>query len=538
MHLSNAGNTISLVGGNVQLNNSATVIASGGRVNVVAAAGAGELTFDAAGLLANIDLTSIAVPMGDVSIDGGGIAVGGPVGGKISIRAATLELTSSAQLLANVTGPTDSLGIDIATTGDISLAPGTIAANSFGDVRAGPISIAANGILLDGTGQPAFTVGVFSAAFAAGQGGDINIRAGSVKMLGGANILAGSTAMGNAGSVSLNVTSDVHLDGSSSLVAFALGAGQGGTVTVNSGSIELTNGASISASSTSTGDAGRITLGANSIAVDDTGGTTTIAGIIANAFNANTAARAGQISISAGSLSVTQGANITASTKGTGPAGTINLSGGSVVLDQGTSPLLTGVSAMTQNQTAGGPGGTININTASLQILGGAAVSADTEGTGPAGTINVNVSALSIDGRGLAVNDMPLLGTGLLARSFSLPSLNAAAGGITVLADTISLLNGGQINVESYSHAGGGTASITARQSFTADGRGTHALHRRGSRCADRRDRGQYRGRFPCRVALWRRGPGRIGIWRGRRRRDPRANQRFAPGRLCEVNPS
>src|SRR6202000_3488150 len=135
------------------------VQAPGGRVNLVSAASSGELTFDAAALLAQIDLTPGAPALGDVALSNSGISVNGPGGGRVSVRAGTFEMNAS-EIAAATTGATDGLGIDIIASGAVSMTGSAIVTDSSGAGKAGPVNVTASAITIDGTGQPALASGI------------------------------------------------------------------------------------------------------------------------------------------------------------------------------------------------------------------------------------------------------------------------------------------------------------------------------------------------------------------------------------------
>ncbi len=463
-----SGATLSLVGGDVQIVNG-TIQAPGGRVNLVATASAGELTFDATSLLASIDLTPGAQTLGDVLLNTSSIGVSGSGGGRVSVRAATLEMNGSA-IFASPSDVLDGLGVDILLTGNATLAPGLIVTDSSGAGRAGPVSITAAGITIDGTGQPPFTTGISAAAASSGAGGDIHLQTGSLKIMAGSVVFAGSLGGGAGGNINVDATGGVQLDGGS-ILATASATGGAGNVTLAAGSLQLTHDGTISASTSSMGNAGRITIDAGSVSVDNTGSSNINVGILAGSFAGSAGGKAGDIVIRTGSLSLTEGGIISASTFGFGAAGSVSITGGSVVLDEGASSNFTGLFALSFSSGAGGAAGTVSVNASSLQILGGAVISADSQGNGAAGSIDVTAANLLIDGRGLGLLQTPLSATGLLTNSNN--SDSAASGGrITVQTANLSLIDGGLISADSLRGGNAGNVTVNATQSISLDGKG------------------------------------------------------------------
>ena len=349
-------------------------------------------------------------------------------------------------------------------------------------------------------------------------------------MLGGSAIFAGSFDAGKSGSVTIQATGEVNLSGGGSILTPAIASGDGGDISISARSITLTGGATLSSSADSTGNAGNITLNASSISLDNLGGSDPGIGITAGSLSSTAGGHGGHVDITADSLSLTEGAVIDVSTGGLGDAGSVAIHGGVITLDSGASTAFTGIDARSFNSTLsrGGSAGSVSLAGTSLQILGGSAVTTDSASNAPVGSLNVNVSDLTIDGRGVFPSAIDA--TGLLARSTGSSGL-ATGGLLTVQANRITLLGGGQISTESLGGGPGGTLTLTASQSIMLDGQnadpftGIFADAAGGGGSAERWENSDFCREYDC---LRRRGSQRQHVWQRRQRCGVHYNLRLA----------
>ena len=105
-----AGNVISMVGGDIQVD-AAQVSAAGGRVNLISAGAPGEVVLNAADPASTADVSSLS-QLGAVQASTSTVAVDGQGGGIIAVRADGLTLANSL-LSAQTYGGIDGGGVDI-----------------------------------------------------------------------------------------------------------------------------------------------------------------------------------------------------------------------------------------------------------------------------------------------------------------------------------------------------------------------------------------------------------------------------------------
>ncbi len=442
---STAGQNLGQDAGNIRVNASESISASGGSTiesNTYGQGNAGNVTIQA----------------GDVAFDGVGSQgfstgvttttfgnslpgfIGDRKGGDINITARSLSLTNGAALnaIVNGWGNGGSVNINVSnavtfdgvgsnkspsgaaislnsgigkggdiniTTGSLSLTNGAVLlAYTFGQGDAGNVRINArdavtfDGVGSNGDGSRAFTsVG----SGAVGKGGDINISTGSLSLTNGAELSSSTSGQGNAGNVRINTRDAVTFDGVGSnrfrsgaftLVDFGA-VGKGGDINISTSTLSLTNGAGMSSSTLGQGDAGNVSINARD-AFTATGANSAVASIVSREARG----KGGDINITTGSLSLTNGAELLADTSGQGDAGNIRINARDVVTFDGLDS--NGYSSgafSTANSGAVGKGGDINIDPTRLTITNGAGVVVDSQGSGRGGNLNVQAGYLTLD---------------------------------------------------------------------------------------------------------------------------------------------
>ncbi|MEM9089342.1 MAG: filamentous hemagglutinin N-terminal domain-containing protein [Cyanobacteria bacterium P01_F01_bin.53] len=349
--------------------------------------------------------------------------------------------------------------------------------------------------------------------------GDIQIQAGqSVQLLPGSSIFSlpsdmdGLDNTGNTGNIDIQATDTILLENS---VVLSQAEGNAGDVNFSTQKIILdgTNGASLLGSDTrpfSTGDAGDITLKANE-SIDLIGNQPgpfilltqqppTLEGIIAQSFG-NTTIQAssfgvgssGNITVNTDNLTLRNGAFL-ANTVGFGSpestSGDININADDIQLS-GLAAIATGSlgnqdsgalnirsNRITLNDGAGigvssvlgnGDAGELHIETQDLTVSGGSAIAANTAGDGSGGLLNIQAQSITVEGT-LADGTVP---STLLTDVF--PTSTGAGGELRLQADTLQVLNGGQIRASTQGPQDAGNLDITAGQ-VTVSGTSTRGV--------------------------------------------------------------
>ncbi|BAY45168.1 filamentous hemagglutinin outer membrane protein [Scytonema sp. HK-05] len=174
-------------------------------------------------------------------------------GGDINIRAASFSVTDGAQLQSAIfynprtraAGRGDAGNVNIDVTGGVTIA-------GVNKVPSGIFSLVSSG-------------GV-------GNGGNINITAGSFSLIDGAQVFASTKEKGNAGTIQINATDGVRISGtnstngsSSELSTETYSSGRGGDIIINTRTFTVSDGAVLNTGTFNDGNGGNIKVTANRV---------------------------------------------------------------------------------------------------------------------------------------------------------------------------------------------------------------------------------------------------------------------------------
>jgi filamentous hemagglutinin family protein len=411
-----SGKSLTLVGGNVSLDGG-SLVAPSGRVDLGGLAGSGtielnedrSLTFPEGAARADIQLKNASE-----------INVRASDNGNIAITSRNLNISGGSLLRAGIESgmgtPQDEAGnININTTDNITITDGSLIANA---VRTN----------------------------AQGQGGDVNIIAGSLFISDSSQVNALTQGRGSAGSVTIAVRDTLSFNNSSgsfSTVADTA-VGNAGIIKITAKLLFLTNGSQITASTFGQGNGGVINLNVlDSIFLDNSN--------IINRVSSSGVGNAGQINITGASLALNNESLLSASTAGQGNGGAINLNiQESISLDNSSIFNVVG-------STGVGNAGAINVIAKSVLLTNNSQLTASTFGQGNSGVINLNIQdGIFLDNSSIFNN-----------------VVNGAVGNggkINITTSSLSLVNGSQIVASTFSQGNAGGISITAKNNISLDG--------------------------------------------------------------------
>jgi filamentous hemagglutinin family protein len=514
------GKSLLLVGGNVSVDGSG-LRAYDGRIELTGLAAPGDIELNMMG-----DILSLNIPkdvtLADVFLSNNtGVSVFGAVGGNIAINAHNIDINSSSLFAGIAKGKGNSTNQagditlnatgNITLTGNFSSIDNRVDENATGN--AGNIRISANSLTLkDDASLSTYTFGngnggtvfvqvndavtledgdIFSTveAGAVGNGGDINIQAGSLSLTDSAQLLTAIRAgennlpagRGNGGNVNIDIRGAVTFanpqPGLTNGIASQVGigaVGNGGDVTIIAGSLDITGSSEIQGSTFGKGNAGNITIKTtDSVMLDGAdaadAGKRIFSRIMAS-VQEGAEGNAGNINITTDTLKLTNGAFLTNSTSGKGNAANITINARDISFD-------TRSRASSNVYKSGvGNGGEIRITTNSLSLTNGAEISSDVLGQGNAGNIFIDAKgSVKIDG--ILVDAGKFDGTNLDFDSWSNISSDllgvdtvGKAGNIQITTPSLSLTNSGQITSTSGGQGNGGNITINARDNVLIDG--------------------------------------------------------------------
>ena len=426
--------------------------------------------------------------------------------GNLRISAATLDLTGDPN-----TGRYTAIAsraFSSGAAGSIDIAADTIALSNNAFINApalasgagGSVSIRAGTLqLLDNGGQAFISTGTF----ATGEGGHLIVHADSLLARGGPHGFTGlaSTIQGTVGASlragDINVTAGnlTLLDGAQISSSIFQGSGQGGSIEINANTVQVAGlnpfgfPAGIFSSAqgiNALGKAGDIHVVAGEVNLADRGQ-------ISSALYSGSPAQAGNISIQAGVVDIrSRGFIAAASFFGTGSAGNLDIAANQITLVgvlNTTDPILTDFTGLSAG-TTDGPGGRIRVSAGQLNASDNALITSVTVGNGHAGDILLDLGDGSLSlVRGGAINSgttragvggnieinagsVQLRDTAPFV-SFANSGVSAiasqttgtgAAGAIQISTKTLEIYDGGRITAESFGAGRGGDIAVSAGQ--------------------------------------------------------------------------
>ncbi|MFL9460747.1 filamentous hemagglutinin N-terminal domain-containing protein [Scytonema tolypothrichoides VB-61278_2] len=427
-------------GGNIRLNARALSLTDGAQVSVatfgLGDAGSVFVQADEAVSLAGRNTTIFS------SVEAGGVGNGGG----INITASSLLLNNGAQLQTSVYEASGSLAAGRGDAGNVNI-----------NVR--------DAVTMDGASGAFFSgVGTSVGRGVVGNGGDINITAGSLSLTNGGQLTSSTSGQGKAGTISLTARGAISFDGTAnsglgSAVLSTVNAGavgDGGDIRITGDSLSLTNGAQLAttvraASDTLTGGRGN----AGNVSID-VRNRLTIAGVDSDGFASGIFSRVetgvvgngGNIGLQTGSVSLFDGAVFNANMFGQGKAGNISLQVSDIISLRNAS-IFTNL-----GEGAEGQGGDIQITANSLSLTDGTQLVASSRGRGNAGNIFINVRET------LQSKDS----------SISTAATQFTGGTIDIAAKNIRLRGDSDIRTNvSIGASGGGNITLTANSIIAFD---------------------------------------------------------------------
>jgi filamentous hemagglutinin family protein len=450
------GQSILFVGGTVQLNNSELASANG-RIELAGIGAGGVVGLKATGTQLALDIP-VQTQRADVAIvDRSLLAVMDRGAGSVAVTARNLDIAGGSGILAGIV-------------------PGQTASSD----RPGAITLdVANRFTL--RQDSALGNSVFNDAV--GNGGNIQIQAGSLHVTTGSFIANFHQGVGKGGNVLITARDSVTFIGGeepASVTTFAFGGeGDTGDIRVTANQLNLLNGSSLQTAINRPGNAGQILLNIqDAIVLDGTARNPLLSSTISSDVFFDGVGRGGNIQLTTGSLSITNGAVIESSITGQGNGGDITIIARDTVRLDGAVRNPFGIRSSSINSAVfeAGSGGTIRITTRDLTISNGAGidVSLSTLGRGNTGNIFINASeSIRVDGE--APEQLTTASGRLLSFSSKIDALVGTGaignGGIVQLQTRdLSLTNGGSISTTLAGQGNAANVNVFAQDRILISG--------------------------------------------------------------------
>lgn len=470
--------------GNIEINATGTVVVDGvtngfrsGLFNQVEAGSAGNS--------GNIDISA-----GSVEVKNGGqfnvSALGRGNSGTIRINATDkvtfdgapdgFQSSAFSQVGENAVG--NSGGIEINANNVEVTDGGYLEANTLGTGDAGKIEInAREKVVVDGQSSFNPISAVFSQVEpnAVGNSGGVEINAANVEITNGGQLNAITFSKGDAGIIRINATDNVVFNGVSPFGVLssaisqvqenAEGDSQG--IEINGSNVEISGGALLTATTLGKGNSGKIRISGTERVVF-TGEYTpfsTVSFAISQVF-AGAEGNSEGIEINGGSVEILNGAQLTATTLGTGNSGLIKINGTERVVFDGESTFGSRSTAISQVfRGAEGNSGGIEINGGRVEMINGSFVDASTFGKGDAGAVQItSPERVVFDGESSG---------GFVSAAFSQVTTEAEgnSGGIIINAGIFEVTKGAQISTTTFGKGNSGNIQVTATDKVILDGK-------------------------------------------------------------------
>jgi large exoprotein involved in heme utilization and adhesion len=363
-------------GGNVDVQTQSLSLTNGGQISASTESqgNAGNIRIDAPNGLVSIQDSSSGLFSQTNSNTG--------KGGAIAVTTQAFQIGNGATLNATTNSASDGGSITINANTFDAVSGSKLQTTTSGSGNAGNISVnVGDRFFLDGAGTDLLAN---TAPGSSGNGGSIEINSTNLSINNGASIGINSSGQGSAGRF-LNINAGDEISLTNGFITSGLGnqaIGQGGEINLTAGSLSLSNNSQITAQSQGTGNAGNINIDANTLDAVSGGKLQTTTSGSGNAGNisvnvgdrfslrsadtglfANTevgsSGNGGSIFIDPRTVVIENGAGVTVGSQGTGIGGNIQIQADSLKLDSGT------LSA----ETASAQGGNIEIQSEGLLLL-------------------------------------------------------------------------------------------------------------------------------------------------------------------------
>ncbi|MCC5640831.1 S-layer family protein [Nostoc sp. CHAB 5844] len=390
-------------------------------------------------------------------------------GGNLNINTSQLlQITGSGSRLFT---QTESTAAGAGNGGNLTINTGELLIQNRGQISAGTLGFGDGGNLNVNATNSTDLVGIESRLLAqtesqaTGDAGNLTITTPVLRVLDGAQVIAGTLGAGNAGNLTVNATASTQLIGrsqddvsASGLFAQTQGSGNAGDLTITTPVLRVLDGAQVSAGTLGAGNAGNLTVNATASTqlIGRSQDGVFASGLFAQAESQATG-NAGNLTITTPILQVFDGAQVSVGTLGVG-------NGGDLIVNATTFATLVGRSADGEfasglfNQAesqATGDAGDLTITTPKLQVFDGAQVSTGTLGSGDGRSLTVNATeSVELIGRS-SDNRFP---SGLFTQTQGAGN----AGEVKITTPVLRVFDGAEVSAATLGTGEGGDVIIKA----------------------------------------------------------------------------
>jgi filamentous hemagglutinin family protein len=453
------GATLTVVAGDVTLENRGTYLAPGGVIQLAAVGEAGvDVPLDLAEFAAReaTDLGEVRIRDG-TTVDTLDLVAPDAPQGRIVIRGESLAVERGF-VFAGGDGTQGGLAVDAELSGVLAIENGSsVQAFTAGSPASGEVRLAADEVRVSD-----FSLAL-AQSFGSGRGGAVRVATRTLDVTNGSRLAAEAFGGGAGGALEIEATGAVSVRGLSEIATRGAN-GPGGALSIEAASVSASDGGQISTTTEGSGNAGALTL---SVAGDVVlSGAAEPSGLPSGLFarsgsgpGSSATGDGGELRVIARNLTLEDGALVSARTFGSG-------AGGDVVLLV-TGQVSIGEESAISSTGQTGDGGDISVLAGVVDVHDGGQILASTEGAGDSGDISLDAGRVSVVGRSevgarsaiTAITTLPAaLGTG------------GAAGVIDVDADEVVVADGGLVTTRSLGAGAANEIRIRTRDSLVIDG--------------------------------------------------------------------
>ncbi|MEH2408341.1 S-layer family protein [Nostoc sp.] len=435
-----AGKTLALVGGNLNLNG-ATLTAETGHIELGSLGGAGLVSLVPTTQGYKLEYGN-GQSFGDIQLAQKSLLdVSGVNAGSVQLRGRNIRLSDGSLVLAQNYGNLAGGDIRFQASEAIEIIGGTSATTIRGGIRTGSLSTGTGGNIIIIT--PRLTLqqgsGIENSTYGAADSGNIQIEGAAIEMPGFSplmsietNIVTGTYGTGSAGDISINgdrlvmsygalLSSFTHSSGSSgkvtirnqnttvtgktpygipsniSLTSFATGNTK--DLILDTGKLQILDGGAVGSLVLYAGNGGNVSINAREAITISGGSPNTYSSLASSVIRPNPQLRqilglqnvltgnAGSVSVTTPNLILKDGGSVSVMSQGTGNGGNLNITADRIQLkNQGS----------IQAQTESGNGGNIGLQVGNLLLISDRSnISATAGGNGNGGNININAPIIA-----------------------------------------------------------------------------------------------------------------------------------------------
>ncbi len=459
----NNGQTLALVGGNVQINN-AFLDAPGGRIEIGGLSQPGTVGLNVDGNKLRLSFPS-DVARADVSLTNGSVVnSSGKGSGDIQLVGGLVTLTDSSQIVANTLGAAPGGEVSLNSNQLFILNGARVAVTTYGSGQGGTLKVTASefvelrgGLSVDGRRL----TGLFTATRNTGNAGDLTIATGQLVARQGAQVFSGTFNRGKGGNLTVFASNSVStigttLDGNfvSGLFAQTKGSGDAGNLRIITGKLLVRDGSQVSTSTFGKGQSGTLDVFASE-SIELVGGTNKFPSGLRSVSEKGASGDAGALIITTEKLIVRDGAAVVAATLTKGKSGTLTVTASKSVELIGTSADGSSASTLSTQTEGSGDAGVLKIVTGQLILRDGAQILASTFDKGRGGVLEIIASEF-VQVIGGTLN----FPTGLQSTSEG----SGDAGSLSITTEKLIIRDGGQVAAATLGEGKGGKLTVIASQ--------------------------------------------------------------------------